>query len=301
MAVHLMKGGHEVFVVDVWQEHLAAILQDGIFLAGLREEQAKVSGGFNRISALATVKPAVVVLAVKACLLPRILPEVGAILDPAATVVSFQNGLDTAELIAQTLSEHRIFRVVINYAGSIVSPGRIHMSFFHQPNHIGCVCQTKDCHHADELADILTAAALETRAEADIKHYEWEKTIRNAVLSPVSAVTGLTMSAVMAGTHTAQLVADLLEECIAVASKNGYDFGADFFTACWEYLRKAGPHKPSMLVDIENKRETEIDFMNGRIAHYAALAHVPAPLNETFTRLVKALEQRSEAVVPVMA
>ena len=47
-----------------------------------------------------------------------------------------------------------------------------------------------------------------------------------------------------------------------------------------------------MLVDIEAHRETEINFINGRIAYYGSLNNVPTPVNDMFTRLVKALEHK---------
>jgi 2-dehydropantoate 2-reductase len=54
----------------------------------------------------------------------------------------------------------------------------------------------------------------------------------------------------------------------------------------------AGDHKPSMLIDIEMKRRTEIDFMNGKFVEYGEQAGIETPYNRTLRSLVKALEPK---------
>lgn len=292
LAACLVEAGQEVYLVDVWREHLEAILQEGLNVRGVRELQARVSGGFLSIRDLKSVEPDVVILSVKACALRHLLQQVEEVLRPETVLVSLQNGLDTEELIAHAFNRHRILRVVINYAGNVTAPGQVTMNFFNKPNHIGCNCKQGICDHAGAFADLLSGVYMDTRAEPDIKRYVWEKTILNAALSPVSAVTGMTMREVMDSSETYRIVEALLQECIKVAALSGYDFGPGFFNFCMAYLDKGGPHKPSMLIDVENGRETEIDFINGRIAYYGSLNNIPTPVNDMFTRLVKAFESR---------
>ncbi len=292
LAAHLVEAGQEVYLADIWKEHLEAIFSGGLQITGLRDVTVDVTGGFLKISDLADVKPDFLVLSVKACVIRQILHEVERVLSPDTVLVSLQNGLDTEELIAHAFNRHRILRVVINYAGNVTAPGRVAMNFFNKPNHIGCNCRQGICEHAGSVADLLNSVYLDTRPEADIKRYVWEKTILNAALSPISAVTGMTMREVMDSSETYRIVEALLQECIKVAALSGYDFGPGFFNFCMAYLDKGGPHKPSMLVDVEAGRETEIDFINGRIAYYGSLNNVPTPVNDMFTRLVKAFEHR---------
>ncbi len=53
---------------------------------------------------------------------------------------------------------------------------------------------------------------------------------------------------------------------------------------------EAYAHVPSMLDDVRNKRQTEIDWITGSIVREAAKAGIPAPYHETLYRLVKAHE-----------
>jgi len=52
----------------------------------------------------------------------------------------------------------------------------------------------------------------------------------------------------------------------------------------------SGAHKPSMLVDVENKRRTEVDFLSGAIVDYGERFGVRTPVNGVLTGLLKGLE-----------
>jgi 2-dehydropantoate 2-reductase len=75
----------------------------------------------------------------------------------------------------------------------------------------------------------------------------------------------LTMKQAMQGKATRKLASDLLKEGFAVAKQLGYDYGENIYQQCMGYLDKGGDHHPSMTGDINNKRPTEIDFINGKI------------------------------------
>jgi 2-dehydropantoate 2-reductase len=53
--------------------------------------------------------------------------------------------------------------------------------------------------------------------------------------------------------------------------------------------------KPSVLLDVEAGRPSEVGVINGAVVREAARAGVPAPVNDTLTRLVLALERHGRA------
>jgi 2-dehydropantoate 2-reductase len=108
----------------------------------------------------------------------------------------------------------------------------------------------------------------------------------------IAAVTGLNMQEMQEFSPTAQLADDLLRESIAIAAANGFDYGAGFFETVRDFNLRAGPHKPSMLVDIENGRRTENAFLVRRLAEYADSKGVPAPLHRALAAVIDALELR---------
>jgi len=117
----------------------------------------------------------------------------------------------------------------------------------------------------------------------------------NAAMNPVCAVTGLTMAQATGDPIIFGLVDSLLKECIKVARANDIILGFDFYLYAVEYMKTAGNHKPSMLMDIEASRRTEIDFINGKFVEYGKQAGIETPYNATLQSLVKGLESVMES------
>ena len=76
-----------------------------------------------------------------------------------------------------------------------------------------------------------------------------------------------------------------------VAQAIGYDIGSDYLEYALEYLSGGGDHKPSMLVDIEQKRLTENEYHAGKMFRYAEQYGVDVPVIQTVYYLLKNLER----------
>jgi len=294
LVAHLTEGGVNIVAEDIVENLLLEIKKKGLNISGITELTAKINKTANSISELSESGPSIIFIATKAYVLKHILPEIRQIYTPEMKIVSFQNGLDNERLIAERLGIDTTYRVVINYAGSIISPGNVRMNWFQPPNYVGAL--RKGRYTTDEttkyIASIMTASGLKTEETPDIKRYIWKKTILNSALCSICAVTGQTMKEAVESKHTCSLAVKMLEEGLKVAKAEGYDFGPEALAQFTSYLEKGGAHKPSMLVDIENKRPTEVDFMCGAIARYGEMYEIPTPVNYTFTGLLKALENR---------
>ena len=92
---------------------------------------------------------------------------------------------------------------------------------------------------------------------------------------------------------TLELVEGLIDESVRIADAEGIDLGKKFRRFCIRYLKNAGHHRPSMLMDIESGRRTEIDQLNGKMVHYGHKHCLPTPLNTMATALVHLLEYSS--------
>ena len=225
----------------------------------------------------------------KATALAPVAKQLLAVHRPGRKIVCYQNGIENEHALSDIIGEDDTLRVVINHAGTVPEDGVIEMTFFHKPNYIGAVSE-KSNDFAARLAEAMTAANVDTEYVSDIRKYEWQKTILNAALAPVTAVTGLTMKEAMDLPETEALVKQLLREGIAVAKALGYDYGNDFFDNAVQYLRGAGHHKPSMRVDIEMNNRTEIDLINGKIVEHGDRLGIPVAANQALYASVKGLE-----------
>ena len=289
VAAFLARGGFDVTLCDVQTSLLEAALNPGISLSGADEFQAKVTRTTTRIDELATDPPDVVIVTVKATALPIITSALETFITEGRYVVSWQNGIDTERVLAERLGKKQVMRAVVNYGCILEGPAQVKLAFHHRPHYLQELDpDSKDA--ARGICHALTECGLDTHHTNQIRNMVWTKTVNNSCMNPVCAVTGKTMFEVINDPIVFGLVNSLLKEGVKVARANELLLGPDFYIDCVDYIKEAGHHKPSMLQDIEAKRPTEIDYINGKIIEYGERAGVATPFNTTLRSLVKALE-----------
>ncbi len=291
VAAFLAKSGHEVVICDVSRDLLEPIQTRGIRIEGAVELRAVITETCASVDELAGYRPEVIFLTVKAHALPLIASALEGFLTPGTAVVSWQNGIDTELVLAETLGRKPVLRAVVNYGCSLLGPGHVQMPFHHPP-HFLQELEPGSRPAALGVCEALSRCGLETRHTDRIVSMVWRKAILNACMNPVCAATGLTMAQAMGDPMVFQIVDALLKECVQVARANEIQLGWDFYSYAIGYMKKAGDHKPSMLVDIERARRTEIDFINGKFIGYGDQAGIATPYNRTLRALVKTLESK---------
>jgi 2-dehydropantoate 2-reductase len=290
MAAHLARKGENLFLVDIKEELISAIEKKGLSIVWKGKEfQTQIKGTGNFTASLSRFHPDLIFIAVKANYNDPLLEEIKMIYKPDQKIVVVQNGIDNEDRVAEKFGADSVMRFVVNYAGMILEPGVVKVSFFHPPNHIG-VLDPANKSLAQEIAVLITETGLETQYVPDIKKYEWKKTILNAALMPVCATTGLTMKEAMTTGETRYLCEQILNESIEVAKKVGYEYGEDFFEQSLAYLSGAGHHKPSTSLDLEAGNPIEYIFQP--IIDYGKKVRCPTPYLESLTKVMRTLENQ---------
>ena len=207
------------------------------------------------------------------------------------SVATVQNGIGNEEVIARHVQ--RVIRGTTFPAGKILEPGHVQWDvkgdttlgpFEPSPAPFGNVAR---------LADACTRAGMPTHAVRDARGPQWRKVIFNAATNPVGALTGLTHGRVCERPDLRALVSGLVSEGKAVAAAQGIELDADPEDLV-DHAAKPEVgynHKASMLQDVEARRPTEIDYLNGGIVRFGGEQGVPTPLNEAIWALVKGVEQ----------
>lgn len=289
VAAFLAKGGYRVVLCDVIPELLEPATERGIILEGAENLTQTVSHTCTTIEALADYQPEVILVTVKANALPLIASAIEGFHKKGRYVVSWQNGIDTELVLAGSLGRDSVMRAVVNYGCGLAGPAHVKIPFHHPPHFIQEL-DPEAAPAAEAIAAALTHSGLNTRHTDNITAMVWRKGVLNACMNPVCAVTGLTMSQAMGDPIIFGIVDALVKECIQVARANEILLGWDFYPNAIQYMRSAGNHKPSMLMDIENRRRTEIDYINGKFVEYGRRAGVATPYNITLQSLVKGIE-----------
>ncbi len=306
LAVKLANAGEDVTVIDQGP-HLEAIRKGGLqlIMADGSEHHAVLDarGDMDGVG-----EQDLIILAVKAQVLPAVAPGVRGMIGPETMVVPVQNGLpwwyfekhggefaghrlqslDPDGILAESIGVDHIVGTVTFPAGEIAAPGVVrHTEGNRFP--IGELDGSRT-ERAQLLVDMLTRAGFKSFVIEDIRAEMWLKLWGNLSFNPISALTRATLVDICQYPLTRQLARTLMEEAQEVAGRLGITFrvGIDRRIAGAE---RVGAHKTSMLQDVEAGRSLEIDAIIGVVSELGRLVGVATPSVDAIQALVALLDK----------
>ena len=285
----LGSAGHEVWAVDRWAEHIDAIRERGLRIQGASGDRVV------RIHATTDAAEAgeaeLVVIATKATDVAAAAEQARPLVGASTRVLSIQNGLGGPDAAASVLGEERVATGVAGgFGASVIAPGHVHHNGFElvRLGERGGPVTPR----IEAAAEVWRDAGFNVRTYDDVDRLIWEKLVCNVAFSATCTVLRLTIGEVIQAEPAWAVASRCASEAFQVAQGRGVELGFDDPVA---YVREFGlaipDAKPSMLLDLEAGRRTEVDFINGAIPREGARVGVAAPFNETVSALVRALEQ----------
>ena len=285
----LGSAGHEVWAVDRWAEHIDAIRRRGLRVEG--------ASGDRVVPIQATTDAAepgeaeLVVIATKAMDVAAAAEQARPLVGENTLVLSIQNGLGGPDIAAGVLGEERVaVGVAGGFGAAVIEPGHVHHNGFELVRlgeRAGPVTP-----RIEAAAGVWRSAGFTVRTYDDVGRLVWEKLICNVAFSGTCSILGRTIGEVIADEAAWDVSSCCATEAFQVALAQGIGLGFDDPV---EYVRDFGlaipDAKPSMLLDLEAGRRTEVDFINGAIPRAGRDVNVKAPCNETVSTLVRALER----------
>jgi 2-dehydropantoate 2-reductase len=276
----------EVWAYDLSAAHVAAINEHGLRLTGAGEVVGRL-----RATSDASEVPAceLGIVATKAMHAESAISATAHVFADGA-VASVMNGVGNEETLARHVG--RVIRGTTFPAGKLLEPGVVQWDVKGDTTFAPFEPQPARMDEVERLADACTRGGMPSTAVADARPAQWRKVIFNASTNPIGALTGLTHGRVCERPDLRALVSGLVDEGKAIASAQGIVLDADP-EALIDHAAKpevAYNHKASMLQDIEARRTTEIDYLNGGIARFGAELGVPSPLNDTIAALIRGIE-----------
>jgi 2-dehydropantoate 2-reductase len=277
----------KVWAYDLAEEHVAAINRDGLRLSGA----GALVGRLRATSDAGELPPCDFgIVATKAMHTSEAIAATAhAFAD--GSVASVQNGVGNEEAIAEHID--RVIRGTTFPAGKMLAPGHVQWDVKGDTTFGPFEPKPAPEEAIERLADACTRAGMPAEAVKDARGPQWRKVIFNASTNPIGALTGLTHGRVCEQPDLRSLVSGLVDEGKAVAAAQGIELDADPEDLIDHAARPeiAYDHKASMLQDVEARRPTEIDYLNGGIVRFGDEHGVPTPLNRAIWALVKGLER----------
>jgi 2-dehydropantoate 2-reductase len=293
-AARLAKAGHEVWAIDVWQEHLEAIARNGLTVSG--------ASGSYVVEHLRTGRtPAdagpcdLWIVATKAADVEGVAAAIAPLLRPDSIVMAFQNGLGSGERVARHVpAEHVVVGIAEGFGSSIPAPGHVH----HEGMRLIRVGELQGglTDRLRELEGAWRAAGFNVRAFDDVRLMTWEKFLCNVTLSAPCAAFDVTVGELMSDPDAWAVALGCMREAHRVAVAQGVEFPfADPIDYVTTFAATIPNASPSLRLDHLARRRSEVDVINGQVVELSRELGLDAPYNETLCAILRRRESRFDA------
>ena len=282
------QGKHDVWAIDTWKEHVAAIKAKGLRVEGASGDRTVK---LNATTNAADVKDAdLVIIATKDDGVASAAKAALAMAKKDAPILTIQNGLGSADKVAEVVGSKRIMMGVVGgFGASMKGPGHAHhngMEFLRLGEMDGGLTP-----RLETVKQAWEAGGFKVLTFDDIHKMVWEKLICNCTYSGPCALTGLTVGGVQASPSAWSIAAACATEAFLVAQAKGikldFDDPVRYVKAFGQKIPNA---RPSMLLDHMAGRPAEVDNINGAVPREGAKLGIATPVNSLVVALLKAKE-----------
>ncbi|MGH7495015.1 MAG: ketopantoate reductase family protein [bacterium] len=274
------------------QRHVEAIARNGLLLESIHFQQQVSVSGSTRVAAAREAE--IVLLCVKTLDTEEAAKSLAPHLAPGAAVVSLQNGVDNVSRIRTTGIE--AIPAVVYVAAEMSAPGHV--------KHTGRgdliigdlaehgAREVVSRHSLEQLAALFVRAGIPCRVSENIAADLWVKLIMNCAYNAISALSRARYGRIANNSWTRAIMRRVIAEAVAVAYAAGVRLPAVDLVEASLKLGETMPNALSSTAqDISRGKRTEIDALNGYLAHRGAELGVDTPVNQTLHALVKLLEE----------
>ena len=290
----MAEAGHEVWAVDIWQDHIDTINRDGLRVEGASGDRV-VQGIRATTNAADVGKCDLYVLATKAAGVGPAAQAIAPLMGPESIVITIQNGLGAGERIAQHMDTDRVLLGVADgFGASMKGPGQVHhnaMNLIRIGEMNGGMSE-----RLQRLTGAWQEAGFNARAFEDIEQLIWGKYICNVAFSGPCTVFDYTLGELMADPAAWSIAQGCALEVYALGQARNIDFSfddpIDYITA---FGLKMPGARPSMLLDHHAGRLSEIDAINGMAVELGRQLGVATPYNEVLSAVIRRRETGFQA------
>ena len=283
----LTLSGEDVCLVDIREDHIHALVSGGLTV----EEGGKIlTIPVHATTEVASIgKADLILLFVKAYHTEKAVSDALVLQKEDTVFLTLQNGLGNEEAISKRVDPEKVMLGVTNHGATFLGPGHIRHAGWGK-TYIGEL-DGKETFRVTKIAQLFTKARIETEVSSNIQSLVWNKLFINVGINPIAAVTGLKNGGLLDHAETLRLMETLVTEAIAVARKKGIPIEGDPLEKVKAVAEATRENRCSMGQDIDHRRKTEIDAINGAVVREAERLGIAVPYNQMITDLIKVIEK----------
>jgi len=290
-AARFSRAGHEVVAIDIWQDHVNYINRNGLFIDGpdgqIIAKNIKASTKFSDLKGCHFY-----IIATKAMKLEESIKSLKDWINLNSPIITIQNGLGAGDIILRHMPENNIILgVAEGFGASLQRPGHVTHTANKQIR-LGSISKISSEKELRNIVDTWRSGGLKTEIYKNIEQLIWEKLLCNVTLSGPCSIFGCNVNELFNNQEYWNFALNCMQEAYSVGLSMGVPFSfEDPVAYVSNFAKRVGSAKPSMLQDYENKKKTEIDFINGAIPPLGAKSKIPTPFNDHVCRIIREAER----------
>ncbi len=293
VGAQLTAGGEDVTLIEINEARTQLLNQTGLYVAEGTQGEACVP-----VKVITSVKGLpvadLVFISVKSYQTDAALRASLPVIGPDTFVLSMQNGIGNTEAMAEIIPAHQVLSGITYHSIQHVGPNRIRYRPGIKPIQIAPY-DGKVTAEILAVGEVFRKSGLNTEVADQIDDVIWQKLLHNAVVNPVSALTGLTCRELLDDEHLQSFMRDLCLEIIAVMKARGVPIvnEEDPYAPVVNSQKALGKNRPSMWQDLARAYRTEIDTINGAVVREAEKLGLDAPHNRGLVNFIHSRENQS--------
>lgn len=283
----LARAGNPVTLLGRDREYAELLKKRGVLLReGDGFEELKLCATHNPEEAAGAELVLVLVKTPQTAAAAKLIPR---LLAPETVVLTLQNGLGAADELARALGPERVLTGVTAQGATLIAPGEV------RHGGAGDTLIGPYLPGGKERLDIVklfNKAGVSAQWRDNIADSVWKKLAANCGINAITALAGIKNALVESTYEAAQLASGAVRETAKVALAEGVHLGDPEGLALWvlSVARATGKNRSSMGQDVDRRRATEIDYINGAVARLGKKHGIETPINLALTQLIKTLE-----------
>jgi len=288
----LGEGGEDVTLLEANVARAKLISEEGLFLSEAEKGERRVR--LRVVTSIEGLEPFdVVFVAVKSYQTEDAVRGILPALAERTWILSTQNGIGNVERIRKVVDTGRIITGITFHSIQHTGPNRMRYRTGIKPIQMAPV----DGRITDEvlaIGQVFTSAGLAADVVPSVDTIVWQKLVHNSVVNPVSALTGMSCSELLADDDIQAFMRALCLEIAGVMRKRGtpLEDEEDPYRPIVRSQKALAKNRPSMWQDLVRGFRTEIDAMNGGIVAEAQRLGMDAPLNWGIVQMVHSRERQ---------
>ncbi len=286
----LAESGEDVWLYDIWEEHVKAINEKGL---GIELDDKTRSVSVNATTDKGQIgKTDLAIIFVKSTQTGDAARTASELMGNNGFVLTLQNGMGNADIIGEVIDPDRIIAGTTSHGATMLGPGSIRHAGT-GPTVIGMWSGIQKT-GIQKIADVFNKAGIITETVDDVRNVIWAKLLVNVGINAITALTGIKNGRILDLSATKELSCAAVEEAMEVARAQGVKVADNTVEHVFQVAEATSANRSSMGQDVDNKRQTEISAINGAVVREAQKLGINVPVNQTLTALVETLQAHYE-------